>query len=200
MFVLVVAGGNIKTDIDKNASGIKKAEKVNVFDEISAGDAFSILKTLAEEDVKIAERIEQIAMEYLHGVDIEDVADEVFSDLDCINVEDVWDQSGSKRDGYVDPNDKAWEFFEEALEPFLEKIRRYLKLSMYADAKNYCLGILKGIYMFENEATTEFADWVVDAPCENFGLVLNEWKEGQKNPKYVAEVEEYIKNNLPGML
>ncbi len=194
-----VVGGNIKTDIDKKASGTKKAEKVNVFDEISADDAFSILKSLAEEDAKIAERIEQIAMEYLRGADIEDVADEVFSALDCINVEDVWDQSGSKRDGYVDPNDKAWEFFEEALEPFLEKLKRYLKLSMYAEAKNYCLGILKGIYMFENEATTEFADWVVDVPGENFESVLDEWKKGQKNPKYVAEVEEYIKNNFADM-
>lgn len=139
-------------------------------------------------------------MKHLRGVDMEEVADDVFSVLDCINVEDVWDQSGSKREGYVDPNDKAWEFFEEALEPFLEKLKRYLKLSMYAEAKNYCLGILKGLYMFENKSTTEFADWAVDAPSENFESVLDEWKKWQKNPKDVAEVEEYIKNNLPGML
>jgi hypothetical protein len=42
----------------------------NIFDEISADDALAILRLLAKEDPKIANRIEQIAIEYLSGVDI----------------------------------------------------------------------------------------------------------------------------------
>ncbi len=36
----------------------------NIFDEISADDAFAILRLLAKEDPKVAKRIEQIAIEY----------------------------------------------------------------------------------------------------------------------------------------
>ena len=44
------------------------------------------------------------------------IADEVFYELDSLEVEDVWDQSGSTRYGYVDPNEKAWEMLEDAIE------------------------------------------------------------------------------------
>lgn len=40
-------------------------------------------------------------------VDLEDIASEVYFELDCLRVEDVWDQSGSTRDGYVDPYEKT---------------------------------------------------------------------------------------------
>ncbi len=59
----------------------------NIFDEISAEDAIAILRLLAKEDAKIARRIEQIAVEYLRDVDIEDIASEVYFDLDSIEVE-----------------------------------------------------------------------------------------------------------------
>ena len=65
-------------------------------------------------------------------------------------------------------------------DPFIEKIKKYQKLSMFAEAKEYCIGILKGICKFEKESTSEYKDWTVDAPAEGFGWVLDEWKERQK--------------------
>ena len=65
----------------------KRSNKTrNIFDEISADDALAILKRLAKEDPKIARRIEQITIEYLSGVDIEDIASQVYFDLDSIEV------------------------------------------------------------------------------------------------------------------
>lgn len=51
---------------------------------------------------------------------------------------------------------------------------------MFVGAKNYCIGILRGICEFENESTSEYKDWAVDAPAECPERVLGEWKEGQK--------------------
>ncbi|MCK4937846.1 MAG: hypothetical protein KAR85_04500 [Methanosarcinales archaeon] len=173
----------------------KKTNKI-IFDEISANDAFAILKILAGKDEDILERIEQIAIEYLSGVDIDDIASQVYFNLDNIPVEDVWDRSGSTRNGYVDPTEMAWEMFETALEPFLEELKKYQKLSMYVEAKNYCIGILKGIYRFEKESTSEYKDWAVDAPAENFDWILDEWKKGQGNLNDIADVDDFIKKNF----
>lgn len=172
--------------------------KGDILDAIGSDDAFAILRRLAREDQEIAKRIEQIAIEYLEGFDIEDIAFEVYYALDRIEVEEVWDRSGSTRDGYVDPTEMAWQIFEDALEPFCEKLRKYQRLSMYDEAKKHCLGILEGIYKFEKESTSEYKDWAVDAPREYFEQVLKEWKSGQSNPEDVAEVEDYIKKNFAG--
>ncbi len=170
---------------------------INIFDAISADDAYQILQKLANENPVVAKRIEEIAEVSLRGVDIEDVADDVYYDLNSLEVEDVWDNSGSTRDGYVDPTEYAWEMFEEALEPYMEDINKYQKLSMSVEAKNCCMGILKGIYKFDTESTSEYKDWAVDAPSGLFEQVLDEWKEGQKSPEDIAEVEEYVKDNFP---
>jgi len=70
--------------------------------------------------------------------------------------------------------------FEEALEPFLDEMQKYQNLSMFAEAKDYCISILKGICKFENDSTSEYKDWTVDAPQDFFEHVLDDWKKGQK--------------------
>ena len=137
------------------------SEKKSILDHLTQ-DAFAVLKILAGEDENIAHRIERIAREYLSGVDFEDIASEVYFELNNVDVEEVWRRSGRTRHGYVDPTEMAWEMFENALEPFLEELRKYQKLSMYDEAKNYCMGILKGIYRFEKELKVDpdnFGAW-----------------------------------------
>lgn len=56
------------------------------------------------------------------------------------------------------------EMFEDVLEPYLEELRKFQKLSMDVEAKLQCMGILKGIYKFEIDATTEFKDCSGDDP------------------------------------
>ena len=158
----------------------KKTKPLDIFAEISADDAFAILSCLAKKDPKIANRIEQIAMDYLSDVDIKDIASQVYIELDSIEVEELWDRSGRTRNGYIEPEETAFQMFEEALEPFFDEMRKYQNLSMFAEAKNYCIAILKGICKFENKSTSEYKDWAVDAPTECFEQVLDEWKKGQK--------------------
>ena len=173
-----------------------KTEK-DFFNKISTNDAFSILKILAKEDTSIARRIEQIARDYLSGVDIEAIASEVYFDLDNIENEEVWDRSGRTRHGYVDPTEMAWEMFEEALEPFLKELKKYQELSMHTEAKNYCVGLLKGIYQFEKKSKSDYKDYIIDAPSEYLEMILNDWKKRCNNPEDVKEVEKLIKKNFP---
>jgi len=150
----------------------KSKEKTDILEEITADDALAILRILAEENKDIRKRIKQITREYLSEVDFEDVASDVYSALNSIEVEDLWNQSGRTRYGYVEPTEKAWEMFEEELEPFMEELRKYEKLCMNEEAKTYFMGILKGLYQFEKESTSEFSDWAVDDPEEYFKAAL----------------------------
>lgn len=175
----------------------KSSRKQNIFNIITPDDAFVILQTLAKEDKEIAKRIQQLAMEYLSDVDVEGVADEVYSALDFIDVEELWDRSGSTRDGYVDPGDMAWEMFEEALQPFLDEMKKHQKLSMPNGAKYQCMGILQGIYRFEKESKSEFKDWAVDAPGEYFGTVLDEWRDNCESSEDFEGMKTFIQKNCP---
>ncbi len=143
--------------------------------------AYEILKKLADEDAKISKRIEELALEYMVEVDPEDIAESVFNDLDSLDVEELWENSGRTRYGYVEPYELAYEMFEETLEPHIEQLRKCQKLSMDEEAKLHCMGILKGIYKFEKEAATEFQDWAVDDPHDNFIHIFEEWRKGNKD-------------------
>lgn len=171
-------------------------QKKKVLDRINEHDALLILKALANEDRSIARRIEQIALEYLRDIDVESVASQVYHALEGIEVEDLWEQSGSTRYGYVEPSDRAWEMFEEALEPFTNEMNKYLDLSLDNEAKIYCMGILKGINQFDRESTSEFKDWAEDAPDEFFERVLDDWKKACKTPELIQEMEDFIKHSL----
>jgi hypothetical protein len=54
---------------------------------------------------------------------------------------------------------------------------------------------LKGIYDFEQEASSEFKELAVDAPGEFFGQVLDDWKKlfGQRPP--VGGMTEFLKTH-----
>lgn len=88
--------------------------------------------------------------------------------------------------------------FEEALEPFIEGLGKFRNLSMNAEAKTYCMAILKGIFRYEKESSSEFKDWAVDAPGENFRSILTDFQKEQDDPEVNTEMEDFVKRNFPG--
>ena len=172
--------------------------KKDILQSISAAEASSVLLQLVATSPAIRKKAEEIAFTLLADVDVDSITAEVLLELDSLIVEDVWDNSGSTRDGYVDPGDCAWQMFEDALEPFLEQLRKCQNLSMNDQAKLYCMGILKGIHRFETESESEFKGWAEDAPGEFFVRIYDEWKKDAKNKKEVTEVRKFIKDLAPG--
>ncbi|MEW6442580.1 MAG: hypothetical protein AB1640_16705 [bacterium] len=168
-----------------------------ILESLTGSDALSILKILAERHDKLAQEIDAIAEELLPNVDVEELAADVKGALELLDVEDVWDRSGERRDGYVDPGDAAWQMFDEALDPFRHEIEKYRKLSMLKEVNLYYQGILKGIHDFDKESTTEYKQWAADAPGEYFGQVLNDWKALPKGRLPLSEMREFIDGYCP---
>lgn len=126
---------------------------------------------------------------------MESVAGKVVAALESLEVEDVWDRSGSNRYGYVEPSEAAGEMFEEAIQPFRDEVDQCRRLSGAGEADVVCRGILKGLYDFEEESSSEFKEWAADAPGECFGSVLDDWKKlfGQRRP--VDRMTEFLETH-----
>ncbi len=166
---------------------------------LSPDEAARVLGQLIK-DPAIRKKAEAIALDMISTVDVDEVADEVFSALEFIDVEDVWDNSGATSYGYTDPGDYAWELFENALEPFEDQLKRLNELGMVKEARLHCMGILKGIHRFDMEANTEYSDWVVDAPGENIDRIFKDWKKSGAGQEDIAEVSNFLGSLKPGKL
>lgn len=166
--------------------------KNNTIDKISPGQALEILKRLARNSPAIRKQIENETKNVLKEIDIDEICEEVYSALDGIEVEELWDRSGPSRHGYSGPEDMAVEMMEEALEPFNKEVFRYFEMGMAHEAKLYCMGVLKGIYQYDQTSRSEFRNWAEDVPDECFGDLLAEWKKRARNENDLREMEAFI--------
>lgn len=163
-----------------------------MIDRISPEQALEILRRLARNDPKITKQIENEAEELLKEIDAEEICEYVYSVLDGIDVQELWDRSGPSRYGYSAPEDMAVEMMEEELEPFNKEVFKYLEMGMTKEAKLYCMGVLKGIYQYEQESKSEFKDWAADVSAECFGYLLEEWKKRTNNEDDLKEMSEFV--------
>lgn len=175
---------------------MKKAKKFDI-DSITPEHAISALKTLVHEDAGIARRVQDIIEQLIKTIDPESVADELYSDLECIDVEDLWSRSGSTRDGYVEPCEMAVEMVEEIVEKFDEKLKECQSLSMHSEAALFCMGILKGLYLFDKESGSEFRNWADDVAGEIFSGVLSNFSKSCQNKNLLRDVEKFVEENCP---
>ena len=78
-----------------------------IIDHLSADDALAIVHALAREDDRLASLIAEVATSCLSSVDSEQIASDLYDELDVLDVEEVWDRSGATRHGYVEPQEAA---------------------------------------------------------------------------------------------
>jgi hypothetical protein len=70
-----------------------------LLESLSGSDALSILKILADRDERLASEIDAVAGELLGEVNVAEVAASVKDELESLDVDDVFDKSGARRDG-----------------------------------------------------------------------------------------------------
>ena len=172
-----------------------KIKNENILDSIAPENAKSILRIIINKNPDID--IEKIIKEHLNKVNLEkvnidEVAESVFNDLESIEVEDLWDSSGRTRDGYVEPVERADEMIKEVLEPYFEELERYAKRSMFSEAKSYCKGMLKGVYKFDKDSSTEFSDWATDIADNFLPTIFDKYKEICKDKNGIKDIKEFI--------
>ena len=170
----------------------KQSPKKELIQSLNSGEASKVLLTLLKKNPDLEDKIYRIAVKILSDVNSEDIMNDVLYALDSLDVEELYGRSGKSRYGYTDPADESWVMFEEALDPFITEMEKYQKRDMQDIAKEYCIGIIKGIQEYDKGSYSEFKDWVTDAPDENIDSVLEAWKKGRPSEEDVAEVLKLI--------
>jgi hypothetical protein len=175
----------------------RPTRKPQMLDSITGTDALAILKVLAERHENLAQEIDAVAKELLSHVEMDEVAANVQMELEGLHVEDVWERSGATREGYVDPGEAAWEMFAEALKPFQDEVDKYHQLSLLEEAALTCQGLLKGIYDFDKESSTEYKQWATDAPGEYFSMILDDGKKLFEGQPSLSGLTEFLQTHCP---
>lgn len=171
----------------------KKADKDEMayLSTLTDNQAHLVLVHLLRSDPSLIHRAADIARDLLSGIDEEGITAEVCGALGVLDVHQLWDESGSTRDGYVDVSEHSYEMMEEIIEPFLEEMERYLDRGMYDDALAYSRGIIKGICVYMTEEAGEFADWAVDNDDGLTYDVIERWKAANPDPAGITELEVF---------
>ena len=164
---------------------------------LTAEQALVILGRLCRTEGALRDAVVAEAMSVLTEIDVDPIADEVFVALESIDVQNCWDRSGQSRDGYASPDEAAAEIVEEELQPYLDQIERYRALAMPEQELAFCMGVLLGIYRYPRESKSEFSEWSADIPAECAGLLMDQWRERQKDEAGVGAMEAFIRARCP---
>ena len=177
--------------------GKSRNDKALGVEDLDPQEAREVLRRLWQRGGKLRETIAEEMEEYLRTVDSEEVAERVFSDLDLLTREDLWDRSGRTSHGYNHPAEVAWEMVEEVIRPYLGEIERYWKVGMKEEALQCCLGTLIGIYKFQMESDSNFKEWAEDDPREAFSWVRDEWNRKYRDDALTSRLETELSESCP---
>ena len=169
----------------------------HIIDNLSVFEARAVLRTLAENDANLAQRIAEMTLTSLSDVDVEEVAAALYDELDALEVEEVWDRAGRTRHGYVETSEVASQMIEAVLAPYLEELSRYQALGLNLEAGELCKGLLLGLYQFEHESKSQFKDWATDLPFDFAQEVLAAWRRGATGEANTGEISGFIQEELP---
>ena len=170
----------------------KRNQQAKIIDQITPGQAVSVLQNLWHTYPDFRVRIEAEIKNALTIVDYNEIASDVESSLDSLDEEELYDRSGPSRTGYHDPGEMAIIMVEEVLAPYQDQLERYYEMGMHHEAKALCKGVLKGLYEYARNSSTPFSQYAMDAPAEMFGWILDEWKKKNKKKVDQAEMKGFI--------
>jgi hypothetical protein len=155
---------------------------------LSASEAVQVLEDLLNDTPDLTKTVYDIAVKTAVAVDADEIMEDVFCGLDVLDIDDLNSRTGRTGYGYVEPYDAAWDIFEEALKPFIDEMKKNQRRALPTAAKAHCIGIIKGLWKYEEESNSEFKDWVTDVPIEYIDRVVYEWKKGDPDDDDIAEV------------
>lgn len=123
----------------------KKAarRKTDILTRLSAGEASSVLLALLQRHPELKSEAENLASAAVQVVDADAIAANV---RDALLSSDFDGRSGAHPGGYIEPTEAAWEILQEALDPFLEEMKRQIELGFESAAVAVCQGIVAGLY------------------------------------------------------
>ena len=160
-----------KRDKNRNPNAEGPREP-SVLEKLDAAESASVLKALVDHHPELRSEAEALAREVLGEVSLFSVADDVEDAVLQFDYDDLNSRAGRHSSGYVEPTEAAWELLEEAVEPFVSQMKRYLELGLEEQSREVCQGILLGLYRVRDGGSNDILGWAEDFPEEAAGNAL----------------------------
>ena len=183
-----------------NAEGPKES---SVLEKLDAAESASVLKALVDHHPELRSEAEALAREALGEVSLFSVADDVEDAVLQFDYDDLNSRAGGHSGGYVEPTEAAWELLEEAVEPFVSEMKRYLDLGLEEQSRDVCQGILLGLYRVRDGRSNDILGWAEDFPAEAAGNALEvlmsaaggEGVPGGRKPRGLSSA--FVREHMP---
>jgi len=170
----------------KAQSAGSQSDGGSVLERLDSAEAASVLRLLLERHPELRSEAEAIGADLLSDVSFLPVADEVEEAVLQFDYDDLNARAGRHSWGYVEPAEAAWELLEEAVEAFVDDMKRYRDLGLEKQAQELCQGILLGLYRVRHGGGNDVLGWAPDFPGAQAGYVF-ENSEGHLPAAFVAE-------------
>jgi hypothetical protein len=169
-----------------------------VLDRLESAECAAVLRALLDRHPELAGEAEEIARRAVTDVDAEAVADEVEEAILSRDLDELDGRAGRKSWGYVDPSEAAWEILEEALDPFVEQMKRHVDLGFEAAATSTCEGIVLGLCRCRGHGAEAVLGYAEDFPAEAAGNAIATLKR-ESRTKYgrAWRLPDAIVNRMP---
>lgn len=150
-------------------------DKRSVLGNLKADEALDVLHRLLGTHPDLKKEAESIARSLMGEVNFEEIADEVQEAVSALDFDDLNARAGHHEQGYVEPDEAAWEILEEEIEPFIEDIQRRIELGLEAEALEVCKGVVLGLYRVAHSGGGPVAQWAPDFPAEAACNAIDAW-------------------------
>ena len=175
--------------------GLRK--KTSVLNSLKAEEARAVLHRLLAAHPALGAEAEQIARSLLGEVSFESVAGQVEDAVRALSLQDLNRRAGRHEWGYTEPTEAAWELLGEAVDPFLEDMKRQMELGLEAEALEICKGVVLGLYHVRDKKGSEFLGWAPDFPDETAAFAIETWWVGGDSKKTVARTRLQRRRAFP---
>ena len=167
-------------------TGTRPEKKPSILDGLKPEEAHGVLRRLLAAHPALGAEAEEIARSLLAEVSFEGVADEVEDALSALDLDDVHGRAGGHSWGYVGPDEVALELLEQAVDPFLEDMKRHIQRGLDAEALEMCKGIVLGLYRVRTAGDDHVVGWAPEFPAEHAGWTVDIWRAGGNERKAAA--------------
>jgi hypothetical protein len=189
----------------KRKSNRERKSGANALDQLESAEAAFVLRTLLERHNELRSEAETIARGMLAEVSPFSVADDVENAVLQFDSDDLNSRAGNHSWGYVEPSEAAQELLDEAVAPFVGDVKRYLEMKLEQPGRQFCHGILLGLYRVRDSGGNDILNWAPDFPGEAAVNALEVWSERGGTEREGAPVKKrrrlsaaFVREHMPG--
>lgn len=144
---------------------------------LSGEEARLVLEHLLDAYPDLVAEANRFAKSVLSQISSACVADDVEAAIRSLDLEDLGGRAGRHEWGYVSPTEAASELLEEAVEPFIDDMKRHVELGLEEEGLEIAKGILVGLYRLREAKNGYVLEWAPDSASEHALHVICAWSE-----------------------